>query len=366
MDFQSFQRLEEIPVDANAFWDQAASESFFLSRWWFETVLTAGLDPGDRSFIGVLSGADGSPRGIVPGRIVRRRLGPLIAPEFQGLTGMYSCYFRPLLDTGGDAETTGEALGRSLAEAVGRKAVIHFDALDAEWPALRAFEAGLGEAGFRTERYDHFGNWSEDLGGRSFDDYLRARDGALREIIRRKGRALEREGRINYQVISSADQLEDGLSVYESVYARSWKVPEPYPDFQPLLMRNACREGALRLGICRIDGAPVAVQLWISWNGCGTVLKLAHDEQAKKLSVGSLLTAYMIRHLMEADAVASIDFGRGDDPYKCRWTTQRRQRIGIVAAHPRSASGLAVLARQLAGRWRRKYWLKEKPSEQIV
>src|SRR5579875_3139246 len=126
MDFQSFQRLEEIPADAKAFWDKAASESFFLSRWWFDTVLTAGLDPSDEPFIDVLSAADGSPRGIVPGRMVRRRLGPLVAPEFRGLTGMYSCYFRPLLGTGGDVDATGEALGRSLAEAVGRKAVIHF------------------------------------------------------------------------------------------------------------------------------------------------------------------------------------------------------------------------------------------------
>jgi Acetyltransferase (GNAT) domain len=352
MDFQFFERLDDLPDDVNSLWERAASESFFLSRWWFETILGAGLDSGDRPAFGVLRGDEGRPWAIIPGRFVRRPLGPMSASELQSLTGMYACHFRPVMLTDGDRDAAAEALGTMLGRALHRGNVIHFDALDAQWPALGAFERGLGKSGRRVARYDHFGNWSEKIGKRSFEAYMRDRDGALREIIRRKGGTLEQQGRISYEIIHRPDRSSDGIAVYEAVYAKSWKEAEPYPAFQPLLMRNACREGALRLGICRVDQTPVAVQLWILWHGSATVLKLAHDRDVDELSVGTLLTAHMIEHLIRDEGAVKLDFGRGDDPYKARWATDRQQRIGLIAANPASVIGLATLARQYAGRWR--------------
>jgi Acetyltransferase (GNAT) domain len=353
MDFRFFERLDDLPGDVNSLWESAVADSFFLSRWWFETVLGAGLSSGDRPVFGVLRGDEGRPWAIIPCRFVRRALGPLNALELQSLTGIYACYFRPVMLTDGEPDAAAEALGTMLGRTLDRRDLVHFDALDAEWPALDAFERGLGKSGLRLARYDHFGNWSENIGNRSFDAYMRERDGALREIIRRKGGSLEQQGRIGYEIIRRPDQLSDGVAIYEAVYRKSWKEPEPYSEFQPLLMRNACREGALRVGICRIDQTPVAVQLWIVWHRTATVLKLAHDRDFDELSVGTLLTAHMIEHLIRDGGAAALDFGRGDDPYKARWAAARRQRIGLIAANPASLVGLATLARQHAGRWRR-------------
>lgn len=60
----------------------------------------------------------------------------------------------------------------------------------------------------------------------------------------------------------------------------------------------------------------------------------------------------MIRLLLERDRVTDIDFGRGDDPYKQLWATQRRQRIGFLLVNPRRVRGLTVLGRQVMGRGR--------------
>jgi CelD/BcsL family acetyltransferase involved in cellulose biosynthesis len=65
------------------------------------------------------------------------------------------------------------------------------------------------------------------------------------------------------------------------------------------------------------------------------------------------LTALMIRHLLEEDGVRELDFGRGDDDYKRLWVSARRQRIGLILADPLHPMGLAALARQTLGRWRR-------------
>jgi CelD/BcsL family acetyltransferase involved in cellulose biosynthesis len=82
------------------------------------------------------------------------------------------------------------------------------------------------------------------------------------------------------------------------------------------------------------------------------VLKLAHDEAFKAHSPGTVLTALMLRRLLDQEHVARIDFGRGDDAYKQGWATKRRQRIGVLLVNPWRASGMAALARHALGRVR--------------
>jgi CelD/BcsL family acetyltransferase involved in cellulose biosynthesis len=151
--------------------------------------------------------------------------------------------------------------------------------------------------------------------------------------------------------------LEAGIAAYGEVRARSWKPDEPFPDFDAALLRVAAGLGLLRLGILRDrgDGTALAAQYWILDRGRrrATVLKLAHDTARRADSPGTVLTALMIRRLLEQDGVAELDFGRGDDEYKQLWVGIRRQRIGLVLADPLHPAGLVALLRQAVGRLRR-------------
>jgi CelD/BcsL family acetyltransferase involved in cellulose biosynthesis len=80
------------------------------------------------------------------------------------------------------------------------------------------------------------------------------------------------------------------------------------------------------------------------------VLKLAHDETFKAYSPGTVLTAWMIRHMIERERVSALDFGRGDDPYKQGWVAERRQRVGVLLINPCRPGGLIALARHGLGR----------------
>ena len=111
----------------------------------------------------------------------------------------------------------------------------------------------------------------------------------------------------------------------------------------------------MRLGLLTLEETPLAAQFWVVQDGCATVLKLAHDEASRALSPGTVLTALMIRHMLENEDVSSLDFGRGDDDYKKDWTSQRRQRIGFLLADPRSLRGGAAILRHVAGMARRRY-----------
>ena len=143
--------------------------------------------------------------------------------------------------------------------------------------------------------------------------------------------------------------LEQAIAGFEEVYAKSWKDPEPSPEFNAALARECAAEGSLRLGVLSLGGAVLAAQLWVVSRGIATVLKLAHDEAAKARSPGTVLTALMIRRLMVQDRVTALDFGRGDDDYKQLWTDTRRQRIGWLLANPLSLAGAGAVLRGWAG-----------------
>jgi CelD/BcsL family acetyltransferase involved in cellulose biosynthesis len=112
--------------------------------------------------------------------------------------------------------------------------------------------------------------------------------------------------------------------------------------------------GWLRLGLWSVHGRPIAVQVWVVRRGGAIVLKLAHDEAFKSHSPGTVLTALIVRHLLDQEHVAEIDFGRGDDAYKQGWAACRRQRMGLLLINPLRPAGAAALLRQAAGGvWRR-------------
>jgi CelD/BcsL family acetyltransferase involved in cellulose biosynthesis len=112
--------------------------------------------------------------------------------------------------------------------------------------------------------------------------------------------------------------------------------------------------GLVRFALWSLGSTPVAVQLWVV-EKCrrATVLKLAHDEAFNAHSPGTVLTALTLRHLLDQEHVAEIDFGRGDDDYKQGWTAQRRQRIGLLLIDPWRPSGALQLGRHTLGRLRR-------------
>ncbi len=312
------------------------------SRAWFAATEAAALPRGARP--GMLALLDaGRPLALLP-----MRLGPGRAAA--SLSSPYTVLFQPLLAAEAEPVAAGAAFGRHLR----RYPVTTLDALDPAWPGLTPFLAGLGRAGLVPLRFDQFGNWHEDVSGLDWTGYLASRPGALRETLRRRGRAAARDGSIQFEVVRGLDGLEEALAAYEAVYARSWKEQEPYPDFNAALLRRLATLGLLRLGVVRQGDRPLAAQYWTLRDGVATVLKLAHDEAAKALSPGSLLTAHMIRTMMAENGVRMLDFGRGDDPYKKDWARMRRQRIGVVLAAPWRPAGLAALARHMAGTLRRR------------
>lgn len=263
-----------------------------------------------------------------------RRVSALVSP--------YTCLYQPVAAPGAGLEMAASVLARGLGP------VVRIDAADAGWVGWPPLLRGFRQAGYRARQFASFGNWVERVDGCGWDAYLAGRPGALRETIRRRLRRAERDRAMSFGMAAPGEEAAY-LADYESVHAQSWKGLEPFPAFAAAFVAEAARAGVLRMAVLRRDGNPVAAQYWTVERGVATVLKLAHTKSARSNSPGTVLTAWVIRRLLE-DGLATLDFGRGDDPYKRQWATERRQRSGLIIADPRRPRGAAALVRQAASR----------------
>lgn len=326
------------PEEIGPGWETLAGAGFQSSRAWYEALLAAALPPGARPQFWMVCDT-GRPLLLLP-----MLAGP--GRHLSSLTTAYTTLFQPLTAPGmtaGELQAAGMAIGRLFR--VHPHAVL--EALDADWPGLAPLLAGLRSAGLGVRSYQHFGNWHEPV--TTWDGYLASRPGPLRETIRRKSRACARNPDVRIEVVTGGEALGPALSAYESVYARSWKQPEPAPDFNAALLPRAAVAGVLRLGVVWAGTEAIAAQYWTVTDGIATVLKLAHDDAWRALSPGTVLTAHMIQQLITAEGVQELDFGRGDDLYKQSWAGMRRQRMGALVASIWQPRGTAVLLRHDIG-----------------
>jgi hypothetical protein len=329
-----------------------AKQSVFLSLPWFGNFERTILGPGEQATVyGVEDAQSLQPIAALLTRQIARNGGMLGPAVVEGLSNYYTSYFGPAIDE--DCRDTGAVMA-ALAEALWADRnswdVCNFRPLDTESPGFSAAVQAFRQVGMVVQTYCCFGNWYLDVGGRSYEEYLATRPTVLRETIRRKGKKLEKQSGVRIEILSDRHLSEASIADYGRVYRASWKTPEPYPQFMPGLLRTCAEMGWLRLGVVYVDDEPAAAQLWIVNEGVASIYKLAYDERFTKLSVGTVLTARLMQHVLDTDKVSVVDYLTGDDAYKKDWMSQRRERWGIMAFNPRSPLGLAQVVRHVGGR----------------
>ena len=323
-------RVEQDVAALGPEWDGlfASGAGLQSSRAWIAATTEAAIPPNSTPHLLALSDRHG-PAALLP---------MLAGPDRQwgSLTTPYTCLFQPLLRaTPPVAPETLQEIGRYCRQWP----VTRIDALDPDEPDLTRLRSALADAGLVTRTFRNFGNWYEKITPGEWETYLRQRPGALRETIRRRTRDVLKGGD-RIQIERQQPGLGRALDAYEQVHSRSWKQPEPFPAFNAALIKGLAQAGILRIGVIWRDETPVAAQYWSVVNGAATVLKLAHDQNLRALSPGTVLTAATIRELIEIDGIRELDFGRGDDPYKRNWVSQRRLRIGLLGMNVRTVTGL--------------------------
>ncbi len=174
-----------------------------------------------------------------------------------------------------------------------------------------------------------FTNWYLEVNGQSYEAYEQSLPAKLRNTLRRKQRKLAREFKSTLHIVHDDSDLDRFIHDYEVVYQKSWKSEESHPAFIRAIIQRFAKQGWLKLGLMYIDDKPVAAQLWFVKEGIASIYKLSYDKAYAKYSVGTILTAALMRQVIDIDRVKLIDFLTGDDAYKRDWMSHRRKRYRI-------------------------------------
>lgn len=321
-----FNDLDAVAADAAGALDRAARQSLFERLDWFR-LISAHCPP--------------------PGEVLVARAGDawLFLSLKDKRATAFSAWYSLRVGLSGEAKRD---VMTSLAAALRERGLISVTLAPMENPEPLA--AAFRAAGWLVEVTPRTGNWRIDTERMSFDDYWASRPGQLRSTYKRRAKAAG----LDVEIFDCFDA--NAWAAYEAVYQASWKPNEGSPAFLRALAEQEGAAGTLRLGIARLDGEPVAAQLWLVENGEATIHKLAYAEAAKHLSPGTILGHAMFRRAIDTDRVRAIDYGTGDEPYKADWMAERRQLWQLTARNPRTVGGLAgalrAQAAKLAGRGR--------------
>lgn len=198
-------------------------------------------------------------------------------------------------------------------------------------------------AGWKVVRSSATVNWIADTPEISFARYWSARPGELRNTVARK----LAKAQIDFNVHTTFDAVT--WKSYEVIYKESWKPDEGSADFLRAMAAHEAAAGTLRLGIAKLDGRPVAAQIWTVENGSAIIHKLAYVEDAAEHSPGTLLSAAMFEHVLDKDGVSLIDYGTGNDGYKANWMDRARPLEHLEMYNPRTIGGWVGWARATLG-----------------
>lgn len=337
---------DQFPTDVRGLFDEAEQCCVYSGCAWFINYLkTVGQAPDEYCFY-VLRLND-RPVAALP--LHFRKPDWIGRKRIEAIGNYYTPLYAPLLP-----EKDGEAALQFLLKAVKsdcpRFTSLRLAPMEHGNQCSSALLSVLHRLELRAFEYFAFGNWYMPIRGTA-DEYFASREGSVRNTIRRANRKFERAGG-HVKLLLRPEELDEGIRAFVSVYERSWKRPEPFPDFIPGVMRMCAGKGWLRLAIAYRNEQPIAAQLWIVAHGRAEIFKLAHVEQEKSLSPGTILTEHLMRHVLDVDGVHEVDFLIGDDPYKKSWLNCRRERVGVIAYNPESF-------------WGRIEWFKELISRQL-
>lgn len=317
MNFVCYSRWDQLPDGADALFEQSAKRNLFYSRPWLESLTATAMDDGQSLALACVESED---------RVMA--ILPLISAEggtWTALSHRYTPHFSLLL-ADADQSRVLACLAQGLAQLPMRGLLLEPVADDDD--GLKGLQVALEALGFGCEYLFRHYNWILRVEGRSYPDYLASRPARLRNTLARKRRKLEREQGYDIRLYQG-EEVAAAMDDYHAVYTASWKANEQYRPLLDRMVAAFSRQGWSRLGILYVQGRPVAAQLWFVCHGKASIFRLSYDEAWKGYSPGSILTDFLMRHVIDSDMVEEVDFLTGNDAYKQDWMSDRRTRFAL-------------------------------------
>jgi peptidoglycan/xylan/chitin deacetylase (PgdA/CDA1 family)/CelD/BcsL family acetyltransferase involved in cellulose biosynthesis len=180
--------------------------------------------------------------------------------------------------------------------------------------------------------------------------YLAGRSANFRQQLGRKERNLARRHRVELRLVTEPERLPEAMDRLLELHALRWggagSAFLPRAAFHRDFAAAALERGWLRLWLLELDGRPAAAWYGFRFGGVEHYYQSGRDPAFDHLSAAFVLLAHTIRAAFD-DGVAEYRFGRGQDPYKYRFT-DADPGLETVAATRGPAAAAALLAARRA------------------
>ncbi len=211
-------------------------------------------------------------------------------------------------------------------------------ALTESWPGRRRPRA-LRES--RVEVYPYL-----EFGGDGIDGWLKGRSRSVREDLGKRSRRLERAGAV-VRTTGDAAELTRNFAALEGLHDARWgaeteAMGAALPRLHRAFAEAALRNGWLRLSVMELEGRDVAATYAWKLGGRYMLYISGFDPAYRNKGVGSGLMSATIRAAAEEGAVV-YDLMRGDEQYKRRLETGRREASTHLIGRPGSAAARSAL-----------------------
>lgn len=182
----------------------------------------------------------------------------------------------------------------------------------------------------------------------TWDEFLRSKRAKFRSNLRYYRRLPERDGQLLVTHRLSLKEGDEAIDNIADVELRSWKarrgnlkVSTPIgKKFYRLFCKYFCRQGLLDVWTASIDGTPIAFVVNIIYGGKCYHYFTCYDEKFRNISPGVLLHAEAIENAFHQN-LSEYDFLSGDEPYKERWCSDRRDIYHLIFFHRHPVSHAA-------------------------
>lgn len=200
---------------------------------------------------------------------------------------------------------------------------------DAE-PTIELLVQLLGRQGFRVQPEPLESSWATDSvsNWREFHDSLPKR---MRRKLGRVQRRIEQAGHLRFRQTSGQEEFHRKWPVLVELHQKRFSDQKGLdgcfacPDFTAFLS-DACRQLAAtdRASIhwAELDGRPFVAQLHLHSPGTSYMYQSGFDPAYADWEPGFLLYFHVLREQFSAGTPQSLDFLRGNEPYKAMWNAR--------------------------------------------
>jgi CelD/BcsL family acetyltransferase involved in cellulose biosynthesis len=320
----------------------------FLTPDWYRAWLRA--NPAEEPFA-IAWRCEGELRGVLPlVRVPKRALALL---RFAG--ARRGDWFTPACDAV-DEPAMAVACAAFLRREKNAWGLLCLDRVDRQssWPqALWAHDGGV-VAPAQARRTDALP--FIEFGDGGYQEYLAGRSRNFRSQLGRRKRRLEREQGLSFRMTTDAGQLGADFDAFFRLHDERWgdrggssSAAEGVRAFQREFAAAALERGWLRLWIAEAGGAPAAA--WYGWRVgrryCYSLSGLSKEYEP--LGLGTVLLAHTIEQAA-AEGAEIYDMMWGEEPYKRRFETGRRDAATWILCRPHSPLRFGVEMRNATER----------------